>query len=220
MIAGAPVLWDIPTRVIHWMIVVCLPLSWWSAQEQRYDLHKWLGYTVLVLVIVRVLWGFIGSRHSRFSDFLVGPSAVWAYLRGRGAASVGHNPLGGWSVVLLLSLLALQSISGLFNTDDILFSGPFYYWASTELRDTMGVVHQWAFDGLLALVSLHVLAVCYHQFLRREKLVQAMVAGRADGRAGKLAPAPWWWAVLLAGAVALVLWWLIERAPGPVYLGF
>jgi cytochrome b len=196
-----------------------LPLAWWSAEVDRYDLHEWIGYTVLVLVAVRVVWGFIGSRHSRFSDFLVGPAAVRNYLKGRGAVSVGHNPLGGWSVVLLLTLLASQAVSGLFNSDDVLFSGPLYYWANTDFRDTMGVVHEVAFNGLLALVCLHVLAVLYHQFRRGENVVQAMVFGAADGRVGRAAPVPWWWALLLVACVALLLWWLLEQAPGPVYLG-
>lgn len=214
------ILWDLPTRVFHWAIVLCVVLAWWSAEVDRYDLHEWVGYTVLVLVAVRLLWGFVGSRHSRFADFLVGPGAIRDYLRGRGAASTGHNPLGGWSVVLLLALLGLQAFSGLFNSDDVLFSGPLYYWASTDFRDVMGVVHEAAFNGLLALVCLHVLAVLYHQFGRGEKLLQAMVFGAAPGRTGRAAPAPWWWALLLCIAVALLLWWVIEQAPGPVYLGF
>jgi len=212
------VLWDIPTRVFHWLMVCCLPLAWWSAEEERYDLHQWVGYTVLVLVTARIAWGFIGSRHSRFADFVSGPSAVRDYLARRGAASAGHNPLGGWSVLLLLALLAVQAVSGLFNSDDVLFTGPFYYWVSADFRDVMGVLHEAAFNGLLALVGLHILAVCYHQVHHREKLVQAMVHGRAEGRTGRSAPAPWWWALALALCLALLLWWLVGRAPGPTYL--
>ncbi len=79
-------LWDIPTRLFHWLIVVCIPLSWWSAENENYELHEWLGYTVIVLVVSRVAWGFFGSRHSRFGDFLVGPRAdtgLPAWWRGR-----------------------------------------------------------------------------------------------------------------------------------------
>jgi len=212
------VLWDIPTRVFHWLIVCCLPLAWWSAEEERYDLHQWIGYTVLVLVTARIAWGFIGSRHSRFVDFVSGPATVRDYLAGRSASPVGHNPLGGWSVLVLLTLLLMQAISGLFNSDDVLFSGPLYYWAGSGFRDAMGEVHEAAFNGLLALVCLHILAVCYHQFRRGEHLVQAMVYGRAEGRTGKAAPAPGWWWLLLVACLALLLWWVISRAPGPTYL--
>jgi cytochrome b len=213
-------LWDIPTRIFHWTIVCCLPLAWWSAEEERYDLHQWTGYTVLVLVVSRIAWGFVGSRHSRFADFVVGPSRVWDFLRGHGVPSAGHNPLGGWSVLLLLWLLLLQAISGLFNSDDILFSGPLYYWASGGFRDAMGVVHDVAFNGLLALVCLHIIAVLYHQFRRREKLVQAMVRGSAEGREGRETPAPWWWWALIVAFAALVLWWGLAQAPKPTLLGW
>ncbi len=220
MFSREQTLWDIPTRLFHWSIVICVGLAWWSAEVDRYDLHERIGYTILVLVAVRLVWGFVGSRHSRFSDFLVGPVAIREYLRDGRAASAGHNPLGGWSVVLLLALLGLQAFSGLFNSDDVLFSGPLYYWADGDFRDAMGVVHEAAFNGLLALVGLHILAVLYHQFGRKEKLVQAMLFGAAAGRTGRAAPAPWWWALLLSVAAALLLWWVIEQAPGPTYLGF
>ena len=211
-------LWDIPTRLCHWMIALCIPLSWWSAQEGRYELHEWSGYTLIVLVLGRVIWGFIGSRHSRFSDFLVGPRKVLAYLRGQGSDSAGHNPLGGWSVVVLLALILVQAISGLFNTDDVLFSGPLYYAASSDFRDAMGVVHETAFNGLLALVGLHILAVLYHQFHGGEKLLQAMLRGRAPGREGRAAPAAWWLALLVVLCIALALWWGLEQAPQPTPL--
>ncbi len=211
----ANVLWDIPTRVFHWLLVVALGLAWWSAEEERYDLHEWVGYGILVLVVSRVLWGFFGSRHSRFSDFLAGPRTVIAYLRGAGSPTPGHNPVGGWSVLLLLTLLLAQGVSGLFNSDDVLFSGPLYYAASTEFRDAMGEVHEIAFNTLLAFVGLHVLAVCYYQFLRRDQLIHAMVLGRAANKAGIEAPRPAWLALLLLLVVAAALWFGLEQAPQP-----
>jgi cytochrome b len=209
-------MWDIPTRVFHWLIACCLPLAWWSAEEERYDLHQWTGYTVLVLVLSRIVWGFLGSRHSRFTDFVASPARAWRYLRGREGSNVGHNPLGGWSVLALLSLLLLQAISGLFNTDDVLFSGPLYYWANSDFRDAMGVVHDVAFNALLALVCLHILAVAYHQLKLKEKLLQAMILGRAEGREGTEAPKAWWLALIIAGLVGAALWWGLEQAPQPV----
>lgn len=216
--SAAQPLWDIPTRVFHWSIVCCLPLSWWSAEQGLYDLHELTGYTVLVLVVTRIVWGFLGSRHSRFADFLVGPAAVLSYLRRGAVTSVGHNPLGGWSVILLLSLLLLQAVSGLFNSDDVLFSGPLYYWADSDFRDIMGVVHDVAFDVLLALVCVHILAVLYHQLRLKEKLVQAMFRGRAEGREGTQRPVAWWWAAFILGLLALALWWGLAQAPKPSFV--
>ena len=220
MSVGAQMLWDIPTRLFHWLIVCCLPLSWWSAETGNYEIHQWSGYTVIVLVVRRVIWGFVGSRHSRFDDFIVGPAAVRAYMQGQGAASAGHNPLGGWSVLLLLSLLLIQAVSGLFNSDEILFSGPLYYWADADVRAVMGSLHDVAFNGLLALVAVHIVAVLYHQFKLKEKLLQAMVRGQAKGRAGEAAPAPWWLALALVVVIALALWWGLQQAPRPAVLGW
>ena len=93
-----------------------------AAETENYEAHQWIGCLVIVLVFSRIVWGFVGSRHSRFADFVVGPSKVMTYLRGQGAASRGHNPLGGWSVLALLLLLLLQAVSGLFNSDDVFFS--------------------------------------------------------------------------------------------------
>jgi cytochrome b len=211
----AYLLWDIPTRFFHWAIVCCLPLAWWSAEQEHYDVHQWVGYTVIVLVVSRIVWGVVGSRHSRFNDFLAGPGRVLAYLKGERDAGPGHNPLGGWSVVVLLSLLLLQVVSGLFNTDDVLFSGPLYYAASGDFRDAMGQVHDVAFNALVAMVCLHILAVLYHQFVRREPLVAAMVKGRAPGREGLASPAPGWRALLILLAAAGALWWGLSLAPQP-----
>ena len=195
--------------------MLCLPLAWFSAETERYDLHAWVGYTVIVLVATRIVWGIVGSEHARFGDFLKGPGTVLAYLRGQAAGSVGHNPLGGWSVVVLLGLLLLQGVSGLFNSDDVFFSGPLYYAAETGLRDAMGALHDWAFNLLLAFVGLHILAVIYHQRVRGEQLLQAMLRGRADGRAGRSRPVPAWRALAVLAVIALLFWWGLQQAPQP-----
>lgn len=209
-------LWDLPTRVFHWLLVIAIPLAWWSAEQSRYDLHEWLGYGLLVLISSRIVWGFIGSRHSLFSDFLVGPLRVLSYLRSERASSVGHNPLGGWSVLILLSLILLQVISGLFNSDEILFSGPLYRLIDTDLQVTMAIVHDLAFDLLLALIVLHIAAVLYHQFKLKEKIIQAMIKGSAPGKEGRAAPVSPWRAAAVALLLAAALWFGLSQVPQPV----
>jgi cytochrome b len=209
-------LWDLPTRVFHWLLVICIALSWWTGEEALFERHAWVGYTVLVLVVFRLVWGFAGSRHSRFSDFLVGPKSILRYLRGEGSGSPGHNPLGGWSVVVMLVLVLVQAVSGLFNSDDVLFNGPLYYGAGVAFRDAMGVVHEWAFDVLVVFIALHVAAVLWHQFGRRERILQAMWRGSAAGKEGTGPAAPWWLAVLLVIILVLLLWVVITNAPQPV----
>lgn len=209
-------LWDWPTRVFHWMVVACIPLAWWTGEEGQFDWHQWIGYTVIVLVVFRVIWGLVGSRHSRFADFVRGPGAVAAYLKGKIPAGAGHNPLGGWSVLLLLLLLLVQGVSGLFNSDDILFDGPLRHIASVQFRDTMGVIHENVFNILLGFIGLHVVAVAWYQWGRKQKLIQAMVLGRAPGREGEAGPAPVWLAVLIVAVVAGLFWLLLDQIPRPV----
>lgn len=208
-------LWDLPTRLFHWLLVLCVLLAWGSAEFERYTLHEWVGYTLIVLLLTRLLWGLFGSVHARFADFIAGPRAISAYLRGEGSPTPGHNPLGGWSVVALLALLLLQAFSGLFNSDDILFSGPLYYAADSEFRDLMGSIHDIAFNVLLGLVGLHVVVVCYHQFLKKDGMITAMIRGSAPGKAGREAPVAAWKALLLAAIVAALLWWGLAQAPQP-----
>jgi cytochrome b len=208
-------LWDLPTRLFHWLLVLCLLLSWWTGEEGQFERHEWLGYTVFVLVLFRVIWGFIGSRHSMFSDFVRGPVSVWAYIKGRDSGSRGHNPLGGWSVLVLLSVLLVQAISGMFNSDDLMFDGPFYFAASVEFRDTMGVIHEQAFNVLLALVALHLTAVFYYQWIKKMPLLQAMIKGKAEGRVGTGPVTSVWRALIVIVVIAGLLWWAISLAPQP-----
>ncbi|MEH6569290.1 MAG: cytochrome b/b6 domain-containing protein [Halioglobus sp.] len=208
-------LWDLPTRLFHWLLALCLVLSWWSGEEGEFERHEWLGYTVLVLVLFRFIWGFVGSRHSKFSDFVRGPGTVWAYVKGKNSGGRGHNPLGGWSVLLLLSVLLVQAISGLFNSDDLMFEGPFYYVASVEFRDAMGVIHELAFNVLVGLVVLHLAAVFYYQWVKKIPLLQAMIKGKSPGRDGASPAISVWRALIVIVAIAALLWWVVSLAPKP-----
>ena len=207
--------WDLPTRLFHWSLPMLVGLAWWSAEYERYDIHEWTGLTLIVLLVSRILWGFVGSRHSRFSDFVTGPRAIVGYLTGEGSPTPGHNPLGALSVLALTGLLLLQAVSGLFNSDDIFFNGPLYYAADSDFRDSMGTVHDIAFDVLLGLVGLHVAVVAYHQWIRRDGMIKAMIAGSAEGKQGGAAPVAAWKALLIAVVVAGLLWWGLEQAPQP-----
>ena len=105
-------IWDLPTRLFHWMLAGLVGFSWWTAETHRDDLHIWSGMAILTLLIFRILWGFVGSSTARFANFVRGPRAVFGYLRGDWKG-VGHNPLGAISVVALLGLLMVQVGLGL-----------------------------------------------------------------------------------------------------------
>ena len=172
--------WDLPVRVTHWALVLAVAGCWAThyAGVEWFAWHRRLGYTVLVLVVFRIVWGFVGTRHARFASFLRGPRALLAYLRERGRATVGHNPIGALSVVALLALLLLQAATGLLANDEIMNTGPFYGWIAPELSNRITSLHRASSDWLLVLMGLHLAAVAFYVRVRRQPLVNAMVTGR------------------------------------------
>ncbi len=211
-------LWDLPTRLGHGLFIAALLLAWWSAETQRTELHQWTGYSLLVLVVSRLVWGIVGSKPSRFSTFLKRPSTVYKYLftsaDNAQAFSSGHNPAGGWSVVLMLFLLFAQAFSGLFNSDDILFTGPFYHLLDSEWQDRMGVIHDYAFNALIACVALHIGVVLFYYF-RGTNLIADMIRGKTEDRYSDEPPrASWYWIIILI-LLAAALWAAVQAAPQP-----
>ncbi|ABM62091.1 cytochrome b/b6 domain-containing protein [Halorhodospira halophila] len=211
-------IWDLPTRLFHWGLVLALGLSWYSAEQglSGWDLHKWSGYAVLTLVLFRILWGFVGSETARFRDFLAGPRTVGRYLVGwwrDRTPSRGHNPLGGWAVIVLLALVLAQAVTGLFATDDILRSGPLTGWVGSDLERTMTRLHTQIFDVLLILVTFHVAAIAVYRWVRGERLLVAMISGYK--RNGFAPPwiAPLYRAVVAGTVAAGVVWLLLVTAP-------
>lgn len=210
--------WDVAVRVFHWALVLLIGFSWLSAEMDWMDWHFYSGYAVLTLILFRILWGFAGSTHARFSDFLYGPSAIIAYLRtlpSRTAAKfAGHNPLGGISVLLILLCVLLQTGTGLFANDDILYEGPLYRHVSKELSDWLTTIHKFNFDVLLVLAGVHIAAVFYYLLWKSENLVKPMITGSKQLPPG-VAPAnaqlrsPGL-AVLLLAVCAAAVWFLVR----------
>jgi cytochrome b len=196
--------WDVPTRLFHWGIVILLGFSWWPAENDRLEWHTKSGLTVCALVLFRLLWGLAGSSTARFAGFVKGPGAVWRYVRSPNdeRAAPGHNPLGGWSVLVLLGLLTLQVATGLFATDlDGLESGPLSYLVDFEQGRLAAEIHEVSFNLLLAAAALHVLAVLFYLIARRRNLIRAMIVGYERGSGGEaMVRAPKW---RLAAALAI-----------------
>jgi cytochrome b len=170
--------WDVPTRLTHWLVVLLVVFSWWTAETSRMDWHRWSGYTLLGLVIFRIYWGLLGSSTAKFSEFVRGPRAVAGYLKGGWNTAPGHNPLGALNVVALLVLLAAQVALGLFAVDvDGIESGPLSTYVSFEAGRAAAEWHETVFNLLLAFIALHIVAVIYYVFFRKQALVAAMVHG-------------------------------------------
>jgi cytochrome b len=179
---GGPVrvrVWDVPIRLVHWLVVALFVFSWWTAESGRLDWHLYSGLTLLALVLFRVYWGFFGSSTARFGRFVRGPGAIWGYVRSRWEATPGHNPLGALSVVVMLVLLATQIALGLFAVDiDGIESGPLSLYVSFEAGRVAAKWHDRVFDVLLWLVYLHIAAVFFYLIVKKQNLIGAMFSGR------------------------------------------
>lgn len=174
--------WELPLRLFHWALVALVIALYISIEVMdNIDRHAQLGYALLALLMFRLIWGFSGGTYARFGDFLHGPKAVVRYLRTFPAkqpeAIPGHNPLGGWMVMLLLLGLLAQTLMGLFSNDDILFDGPWRSLVSKEISDILTALHGELFELLLVLVGLHIAAVFYYRLRKGERLVRAMITG-------------------------------------------
>jgi cytochrome b len=171
--------WDAPTRLVHWLMVACVAVSWWTGDTGRLEWHRWSGYLLLALVAFRVYWGFFGGSTARFRQFVRGPRAVANYLRGAWQIAPGHNPLGALSVLALLAVLAAQVTLGLFAVDvDGIESGPLSEYVSFEAGRNAAKWHGRVFDLLLWLIALHIAAIVYYRLIKKQQLLAAMFHGK------------------------------------------
>ena len=174
--------WDAPTRLFHWAVVVLMTFSYVCAIRDWTQLHFLSGYTVLALLLFRVAWGFVGSETSRFRNFLRSPTAGLTHLAAFGKrepdTEIGHNAAGGWMVLAMLAALFVQVGTGLFSNNDIDAKGPLAHWVSKNTSDWLSGVHATSFYVLLGLVVLHILAIIAYAVFKRHDLVRAMVTGK------------------------------------------
>jgi cytochrome b len=205
--------WDWLTRAIHWLLVALIPFAWWTYKTDRMQWHRTAGYAVLALLTCRLFWGVFGSETARFASFVRGPRSAWRYLTGKMQSTIGHNPLGGWSVVALFALLSAQATLGLFAADDEgLESGPFANTISFDAAQSAEHWHGLLFNVLLALIGLHIAAILFY-LLRGNNLVWPMIGGTKFVPGQEAAPkqasvSRALIAVALAAAVFAWLWWV------------
>lgn len=208
--------WDLPVRVCHWLLVGLVGFLIFSGKVggNWMEYHVYAGYSVLALVGFRLLWGFAGSTHARFANFVSGPGRALAYARRLLAASptpiAGHNPIGGWMVIVILACLLVQGSTGLFTNDDIAFEGPLYPFVSKSLSDRLTSLHRLNANLLIALVVTHVAAVLFHALVKKEDLVRAMFTGvkrlpaGLQGTEGLRVASNWLALILVAASVGAV----------------
>jgi cytochrome b len=171
--------WDLPTRLFHWALVILVAFQAYTGLfggPKAMVWHGRAGMAILALVLFRIVWGFVGGRHARFTQFLRGPAGIIKYLKGAMPASDGHNPLGALSVMALLAVLAAQAGTGLFANDDILFEGPLFQLVDKEVSDSLTGYHYLSSRALLALVVLHIGAIAFYR-MKGKDLIWPMVTG-------------------------------------------
>ncbi len=194
-----------------------MALSWWTAETHRDELHLWLGYGVLFLVLFRIAWGFVGGSTARFSSFVRGPGSVLVYIRSRFRwTAAGHTPLGALSVVVLLAMVAAQVGTGLFALDeDGISGGPLAHIVSLATSEAAYELHEELFDLLLALIALHVAAILMYRLALGLNLLGPMITGKADLAPGvePMRPVPAAVAVACVVLALAVTAWIVAGAP-------
>ena len=178
---GLVKVWDAPTRLFHWAIVIFVFASWATAHFDWMSWHVWSGYTIFTLLIFRVLWGFVGSDTARFTRFIHSPLAAFRHLRvfhrREPDTEVGHNAAGGWMVLLLLGLLGFQVATGLCANDQAMTEGPFAELLGQDTSDWLTHIHRVTFTAIELAILVHVLAVAAYMLIRRHDLVRPMITG-------------------------------------------
>lgn len=186
--------WDWPVRIGHWLLVMGFVLAWLTSDIEAFDwLHKTAGSVVVGVAFFRVVWGFLGTRYARFSNFVVGWATLKHYLLSlltfKPAHYIGHNPAGGWAILLLLCLAILTGLSG---------------WATYEEiggMDAFADIHEALASTMLAVVLVHIGGVVVSSVLHRESLVKAMLHGYKQGDPAFAIPSARLWAL-----VVLLVW--------------
>jgi cytochrome b len=218
--------WDLPLRIFHWLFALSICGSWATAEAgfEWMQYHFFLGYFMIGLVVFRVIWGFIGPRHARFANFLKGPSTLLRYLKSFGGGepivTAGHNPAGGLMVIVMMGLVAFQTATGLFATDDIAWSGPYNPAVGGATASKLTSLHHANFNWILGAIALHLLAIGFYWLVKKQNLVAPMLTGHK--------PAAWVaeheaipHSQLLKALIVILIstglvYWLIGAAPEPV----
>ena len=196
--------WDLPLRLFHWLLVAAVVTAFVSAKIGGNAMvwHGRAGLLIIGLLTFRLIWGFLGSTHSRFASFVRGPSAIRAYLRGRWHG-LGHNPLGALSALAMLAVLCAQAATGLFANDDVAFEGFLYPLVGAAVSEKITGIHKLLEIAVILLVLAHLGAIAFYTRIRKETLIMPMITG--DKEATELPASPPRGGGIVAFVVALVV---------------
>ena len=217
--------WDWPLRLFHWLLAVTVVGAWLSGEYGGYDwqdAHSYFGFTALGLLIFRVVWGFVGPRHARFSALLPKFGALLKELRDvprrGGSETAGHSSMASIAVIAMLLAVSAQAVSGLFMTDDVFFDGPWRSMVSSDTAKIFEEVHHTVSTIIAILVGLHLFAIAYYRFRKGRRLVGPMIHGRKSaevvGEHDAISGSRTTVALVVIASVAALTWFLIFELPG------
>jgi cytochrome b len=170
-------IWDLPTRLFHWGFALAVIGAIVTDLLDEIVWHSYCGYTALVLVVFRIIWGFIGPQHARFSSFVPSVSTLKDFIKGKSFSSFGHNPLGALSVIAILLIVLVQASSGLFADDEISFQGPLSKYVTEDVVKLMNEIHETNHLLVYGIVALHLIAIFYYQWKKKNNLIGPMIYG-------------------------------------------
>lgn len=175
--------WDPVVRIFHWTLVITFFIDYFT-EEDLLTVHVWAGYILVSVLLIRILWGFVGTQHARFSDFVVSPSVAYQYLKDtlylRAKRHLGHNPAGGFMIVVMLVLLVLIGISGLLLYGADKHAGPLaalFVGGGKEWEEPLEIIHEFLANFMLVMVIIHIAGVVVESKIHNENLARAMVNG-------------------------------------------
>jgi cytochrome b len=203
--------WDLPTRLFHWLTVALVAGAYVTERLNWLNWHVRIGETLLVLVLFRILWGCFGSETAQFRSFVASPAAALRHLRRifrrESDLQVGHNAAGGWMVLLLLALLFIETLSGVYDYNEIADEGPLSVWVPASVANAISAVHAVGWDVLAAAIALHVAAIALYAVAKGHNLLRPMLTGRKRLPASIRAPrqASAWRALLLLCSAAIAV---------------
>ena len=219
--AGTQVqIWDLPVRLFHWLLVLLVIALFVTGKlgGNWLEWHKRAGFSVLGLVTFRIIWGFAGSYHARFVNFLRSPKTMLTYVKSMANKNApqyaGHNPLGAISVLAMLTALLAQAILGLFSNDDVMLEGPYAVFVSKALSDQLTGFHKLNGNFILVLIGLHLAAIAFAYFYKKENLILPMLTGvKQLSETGVISAQqrPAWRAWVIGACVALVTYLLFNK---------
>ncbi len=212
--------WDLPVRIFHWLLVLLIVVMLVSAKLENFDVHITAGKIIVILLMTRIVWGFVGSSNARFSALVFKPRAYIHYIRNlptrKPSHHLAHSPIGALAVIAILVTIAIQLMTGVFAADvNGLVEGPLAYYVTYEFSRFASEVHEANVEWLITLIILHIAANFFYYFYKRENLIKSMITGHRSvpEDSGQNVPrlASPWLGLLVVTVVAAIMTWLFVQ---------